>query len=159
MREEELLSVKPCSMQLKALHRNSPIFRRRILPRVMRDPILTRDKNHTRRTPLARRARIVSRPTVDVYTVLSTVVRLDGFADAVDAVRVEGDCGAVERFHPIHLAALFTFGGGDTSCGLFDVGAEGGEGVGGGMADVEGEEDVTGAGVDAARGEAEDSLR
>lgn len=70
------------------------------------------------------------RSTVDLHSLLSTVVGLHSFADAVDAVRVEGDCRAVERFHPFHLAALFAFVRGDASCNFFDVLAEGGEGVG-----------------------------
>ena len=124
----------------------------------MRNPILARNENHRRGADLARRTSIVSRAAVDVDPLLGTVTGFDCFADAVDAVGVESDCGAVKGFHPIEVAAALAFGRGDARGGRVDLVTERSEGGGGGMAHVESEEYVAWAGVDAARGEAQDTL-
>ncbi len=87
---------------------------------------------------------------VNINPLLGAVVGLDCFADAVDAVRVERDGWTVEGFGPFEGATLFAFFRCDTvGCGM-NLGAEGGEGFGRRVTDVQGEKDVTGAGVDAA---------
>lgn len=124
----------------------------------MRNPILARNEDHRRGADLARRTSIVSRAAVDVDSLLGAVVGLHCFADAVDAVGVESDGGALKGFDPVEVAAALAFGRGDARGGRVDLLTQRGEGVSGGMAHVESEEYVAGAGIHATRGEAQDTL-
>ena len=96
---------------------------------------------------------------VDVDSLVGANVGLDGFADARDAVGVESDGRAVERFDPVDAAALFAFCRGDMLGGRVDLVAKCSESIGGRVTDVECEKYVAGTGVDAAGGQAEDALQ